>query len=129
DKLLSDQLNEILHAPQFQKLEATWRGLRYLVAETETGPMLKIKIFNASKAELLDDFERNAFDQNALWKKIYEHEYGMFGGVPFSSLLGDYEFTRSSQDMKLLEHMSTVAAGAHAPFLSAASPDLLDLAD
>jgi len=129
DKLLSDQLNEIMHAPQFQKLEATWRGLRYLVSETETGPMLKIKIFNASKAELLDDFERNAFDQNALWKKIYEHEYGMFGGVPFSSLLGDYEFTRSSQDMKLLEHMSTVAAGAHAPFLSAASPDLLDLAD
>jgi hypothetical protein len=91
--------------------------------------MLKIKVFNASKAELLDDFNSNAFDQNALWKKIYEHEYGMFGGVPFSAMLGDYEFTRSSQDIKLLEHMSTVAAGAHAPFLSAASPDLLDLGD
>jgi type VI secretion system protein ImpC len=129
DELVSGQLNEVLHAPQFQKLEATWRGLRFLVSETETGPMLKIKVFNASKAELLDDFNSNAFDQNALWKKIYEHEYGMFGGVPFSAMLGDYEFTRSSQDIKLLEHMSTVAAGAHAPFLSAASPDLLDLGD
>jgi len=129
DELLSAQLNEILHAPQFQKLESTWRGLRYLVSETETGPMLKIKIFNASKSELLDEFGRNAFDQNAIWKKIYEHEYGTFGGVPFSAILGDYQFTRSSQDIKLLQHMSTVAAGAHAPFLSGASPDLMDLGD
>jgi len=129
DELLSAQLNEILHAPQFQKLESTWRGLRYLVSETETGPMLKIKIFNASKSELLDEFGRNAFDQNAIWKKIYEHEYGTFGGVPFSAILGDYQFTRSSQDVKLLQHMSTVAAGAHAPFLTGASPDLMDLGD
>ncbi len=129
DELLSVQLNEILHAPAFQKLEATWRGLRYMVSETETGPMLKIKIFNATKAELLDDFSRDAFDQNVMWKKIYEHEYGMFGGVPFSAILGDYEFTKSSQDVKLLTHMSTVAAGAHAPFLTGASPDLLDIGD
>ena len=129
DELVSTQLNEVMHAEAFQKLEGTWRGLRFLVSETDTGPMLKIKIFNASKTELLDDFERNAFDQNALWKKIYEHEYGMFGGVPFSALLGDYGFSRSSQDIKLLRHMSTVAAGAHAPFLTGTSPDLLDIGD
>lgn len=129
DDFLSKQLNEILHHPDFQKLEGTWRGLRYLVSETETGPMLKIRIFNASKSELLDEFGRNAFDQNAIWRKVYEHEYGMFGGAPFSALLGDYEFTRSSQDIALLQHMSTVAAGAHAPFLTGASPNLLDIGD
>ena len=105
DELLSVQLNAIMHHEKFQKLESTWRGLKYLVSETETGPMLKIKIFNATKSELLDEFNRNAFDQNAIFKKIYEHEYGTFGGVPFSSILGDYEFTRSSQDIKLLQHM------------------------
>ena len=129
DELLSVQVNAIMHHEKFQKLESTWRGLKYLVGETETGPMLKIKIFNATKSELLDEFGRNAFDQSAVFKKIYEHEYGTFGGVPFSAILGDYEFTRSSQDIKLLQHMSTVAAAAHAPFLTGANPDLLDIGD
>jgi type VI secretion system protein ImpC len=129
DEALSLQLNEILHAPEFQKLEATWRGLKYLVSETETGPMLKIKIFNASKAALLDDFEENGFDQSALWTRVYEHEYGMYGGVPFSALVGDFAFGPGSQDVKLLQHMSTVAAGAHAPFLTGTAPEMLGVSD
>jgi type VI secretion system protein ImpC len=128
DHLLSIQLNEILHQPQFQKLEATWRGLRYLLDQSETSPMLKIRILNASKKELLRDLQRAAeFDQSAAFKKVYEEEFGIFGGEPFGALIGDYEFSKHPEDLELLEKMSQVAAAAHAPFLSAASPELLNL--
>lgn len=128
DHLLSIQLNEILHHPQFQKLEATWRGLKYLLDQSETSSMLKVRILNASKKELLRDLQRAAeFDQSALFKKVYEDEFGIFGGEPFGALIGDYEFTRHPEDIELLEKVSQVAAGAHAPFLSAASSELLNL--
>jgi type VI secretion system protein ImpC len=128
DQLLTRQLNEIMHAQEFQKLEASWRGLNYLVMQSETGTMLKIKVMNSSKDELRRDLERAAeFDQSALFKKTYEEEYGTFGGAPFGALLGDYEFTRHSQDLALLEKISNVAAAAHAPFISAASPELFNL--
>ncbi|HYP28090.1 MAG TPA: type VI secretion system contractile sheath large subunit [Blastocatellia bacterium] len=125
DRLLTAQLNEILHHEDYQKLEASWRGLHHLVFETETSPMLKIKVFNVSKKELLKDLEKAIeFDQSATFKKIYEEEFGTFGGAPFGALIGDYEFSNHPQDMLLLEKVAQVAAGAHAPFISAAAPQL-----
>jgi type VI secretion system protein ImpC len=128
DHLLSIQVNEILHHPQFQKLEGTWRGVKYLLSQSETSDKLKIKLFNANKKELLRDLQRAPeFDQSALFKKVYEEEYGMFGGAPFAALIGDYEFGRGPEDIELLERVSQVAAAAHAPFLSAATPELFNL--
>src|SRR5277367_4598378 len=128
DHLLSLQLNEILHHAQFQKLEGSWRGLKYLMDSSETGVGLKIRVLNVSKKELLRDIEKAPeFDQSALFKKIYEEEYGVFGGAPFASLVGDYEFGKHPEDMALLEGVSHVAAQAHAPFVSAAAADLLNL--
>jgi type VI secretion system protein ImpC len=122
DRLLSEQMNEIMHHEEFQKLEASWRGLHYLVKNSLTGVMLKIRVMSATKKELLKDFERALeFDQSSLFKKIYEEEYGTFGGAPYGALIGDYEFGTHPQDMALLEKLSQVAAAAHAPFLSAAS--------
>jgi len=123
DELLTDQLNEVMHTEDFQKLEASWRGLHYLVHQTETGDQLKIRVINATKEELVDDMtDAPDFDQSALWNKVYEEEYGMFGGEPYGLLVGDYEFTRHPQDVFLLGKISNVAAAAHAPFLSSASP-------
>ncbi|MCE2899872.1 MAG: type VI secretion system contractile sheath large subunit [Gemmatimonas sp.] len=128
DHLLSLQLNEILHHPEFQKLEGSWRGLQYLLKQSETGTMLKIKVLNVSKKDLLRDLQRAPeFDQSALFKKVYEEEYGVFGGTPFGALVGDYYFDKSGQDIELLEKVSQVAAAAHAPFISAASHEMLNL--
>jgi type VI secretion system protein ImpC len=128
DELLSRQLNEIMHAPEFQKLEASWRGLHYLVHQSETSTMLKIRLLNVSRQDLLRDLERaSEFDQSALFKKVYEEGYGVFGGEPIGALIGDYEFGRHPQDMALLEKVSNVAAAAHAPFIAAASPQLFNL--
>jgi type VI secretion system protein ImpC len=128
DHLLSLQLGVIMHHPEFQKLEASWRGLRYLLDNTETSPNLKIRVLNISKKELLRDQERAAeFDQSQVFKKIYQAEYDVFGGEPFAALIGDYQFGKHPDDLELLDKISHVAAAAHAPFLSSASPDLLDL--
>src|SRR5215204_7634633 len=130
DRLISAQLNEVMHAEEFQKLEASWRGLHHLVFESETGTMLKIRVMNASKKDLLKDMERAPeFDQSALFKKVYTEEFGTFGGAPFGALVGDYEFSRHPQDIALLEKISNVAAAAHAPFISAASPQLFNWDD
>jgi type VI secretion system protein ImpC len=128
DALISAQLNEVMHAAEFQKLEATWRGLKHLVDQTETGTMMKIKTFNTSKKDLGKDLERAAeFDQSAMFKKIYEEEYGVFGGSPFGLLVGDYEFGNHPEDLALLEKMSNVAAAAHAPFIAAANAKMFGL--
>lgn len=128
DKLISLQLNEVMHNESFQKLEATWRGIKYLLDSSETNDQLKIKLLNVSKTELLRDLQRAPeFDQSALFQKVYEEEYGVFGGAPFAALLGDYEFTRKPQDIELLEKVAQVASAAHAPFLSAASPEMMNL--
>jgi len=111
DELLTKQLNEIFHNPEFQRLEASWRGLHYFVMHTETGNMLKLRLLNITKKELLTDLEKAVeFDQSQLFKKIYEEEYGTFGGHPYTMLVGDYEFGRHPQDMSLLEKLSGVAA-------------------
>jgi type VI secretion system protein ImpC len=128
DHLISLQLNEVMHKPEFQKLEASWRGLRYLLDKTETSVNLKLKVFNCSKKELLRDLQRaSEFDQSAMFKKVYEEEFGVFGGHPFGALMGDYEFSKSPEDMELLEKVSQVASAAHAPFLTAANSSLFNL--
>jgi type VI secretion system protein ImpC len=128
DALISSQLNEVMHAPEFQKLEASWRGLHYLVHQSETSPQLKVKVFNISKKDLAKDLERAPeFDQSAMFKKVYEEEYGVFGGSPFGLLVGDYEIGNHPQDLAMLERMSNVAAAAHAPFISAADSKMFGL--
>lgn len=127
DRLLTDQLNAILHAPEFQALEGSWRGLRDLVFGTETGSNLKLRLLNVSKKDLLKDLETAVdHDASVLFKKIYEEEYGTYGGHPYSLLIGDYYFGRHPQDIALLERISRVAAAAHAPFITAAAPGLFD---
>jgi type VI secretion system protein ImpC len=128
DLHMSNQLNAILHAEDFRKLESTWRGLHYLVMRSETGSHLKIRVLNASQKELLKDLDlATDFDQSVLFKKVYEEEYGTFGGHPFSVLLGDYYFGRHPEHIKLLKMISNVAAAAHAPFISSAHPSLFDM--
>jgi type VI secretion system protein ImpC len=128
DHLLSIQLNEILHHETFQKLESAWRGLKYLLDQSETSAMMKIKVLNCSKKDLLRDLQRAPeFDQSAMFKKVYEEEFGVFGGHPFGALVGDYEFSKHPEDIELLEKISQVAAGAHAPFLTAAAPELINM--
>jgi hypothetical protein len=131
DRIVSLQLNEVMHADEFQKLEASWRGLHYLLAQSETSDQLRIKVLNVPKKELLRDLTKGAaaieFDQSQLFKKVYEEEFGVLGGAPFGALIGDYYFGRSGQDIELLDKISKVAAAAHAPFLTAASADMLNL--
>ncbi len=125
DRLVSSQMNEIMHHTDFQKLEGSWRGLHHMVRNSLTGTQLKIRVMSVTKKDLLKDFERALeFDQSSLFKKIYEEEYGTFGGAPYGALIGDFEFGNHPQDMALLEKMAEVAAAAHAPFLSAASSDM-----
>lgn len=127
DRLISVQLNEVMHHPDFQKLEGSWRGLNYLVMNSETGENLKIRVMNVSKKDLLKDMEKAAeFDQSTLFKKIYEEEYGTFGGAAYGTFIGDYEFGNNPQDMSLLEKISEVAAASHAPFIAAAAPTMFN---
>src|SRR5262249_506626 len=128
DKKLTVQLNEVMHDPGFQKMESTWRGLHYLVHQSETGDMLKIRVLNVTKKELSKDLEKaSEFDQSALFKKIYEEEYGQYGGEPFGLLVGDYDFDYLSQDVGLLQKISNVAAAAHAPFVAGSAPRMFGL--
>lgn len=128
DQLLTQQMNVVIHHPKFQQLEAAWRGLHYLVTQTKTNKQLLIKIFCATRSELQQDLEKAIeFDQSHLFKQIYEEEFGTLGGAPFSILIGDYEFSHSARDIALLQHLGNVAACAHAPLISAASPELFDI--
>ncbi|WP_224983052.1 type VI secretion system contractile sheath large subunit [Geomonas agri] len=125
DRLIGDQVNEIIHHPEFRKLEASWRGLSYFVHQAETGSNLKIRVLNASKQDIAKDMEKAAeFDQSTLFKKIYEEEFGSFGGASYGCLVGDYEFGNTPQDLSLLTRMSEVAAAAHAPLITSASSPL-----
>lgn len=128
DRLLSVQLSEVMHAPEFQRMESTWRGLEYLCKESNTGSTIKIKALHAAKREIVRDFKNaSEFDQSALFKKVYEEEFGTFGGAPFGALVGDFEITRQPEDMYFIEQMSHVAAAAHAPFITSASPEIIGL--
>lgn len=125
DRKLSEQVNLILHHADFQQLEGAWRGLHYLVNNTETDEMLKIRVMNISKTDLgktLKRYKGTAWDQSPLFKRVYEEEYGQFGGEPFGCLVGDYYFDHSPPDVELLGEMAKVSAAAHTPFIAAASP-------
>ena len=130
DGVISRQLNYILHHPEFQALEASWRGLHYLVLNSETGSGLKIRVLNASFDELYKDLDKAVeYDQSTLFKLIYEDEYGTFGGEPYGLLVGDYELGRSAKDIIFAEKISNLAAAAHAPFISSAYAKLFDIED
>ena len=125
DEKLSTQLNAVMHHPDFQKLEGTWRGLNYLVMNSETSAMLKIKVLNVSKRDLFNDVDKAVeFDQSQIFKKLYENEFGTPGGEPYGALIGDYEFINHPEDIDLLGKMSNVAAAAFCPFVAAADPKL-----
>jgi type VI secretion system protein ImpC len=125
DAALSKQLAAILHHPDFQKLEGTWRGLHYLVMNSETSANLKIKMLNVSKRDLFKDVDKAVeFDQSQIFKKMYENEFGSPGGEPYGTLIGDYEFSNHPEDVELLSKMSNVAAAAFCPFVTAPSPKL-----
>ena len=130
DKKLSDQINQILHQEDFQKLEGAWRGLHYMVNNTETDETLKIRVMNISKSDLgktLKRYKGTNWDQSPIFKKIYEEEFGQFGGEPFGCLVGDYHFDQSAPDVELLGEMAKVAAGAHAPFITGVSPTVMQM--
>jgi type VI secretion system protein ImpC len=125
DATMSKQLAAVMHAPEFLKLEGTWRGMHYLVMNSETCATLKIKVLNIPKKELQKDLERAIeFDQSQMFKKMYEYEFGMPGGEPYGALVGDYEFTNHPDDIGMLSKMSNIAAAAFCPFLTAAAPKL-----
>jgi type VI secretion system protein ImpC len=130
DQRLSEQVNQILHHNDFQQLENSWRGLHYLVHNTETDEMLKIKVFNISKKELgqnLKRFKGTLWDQSPIFKKVYEEEYGQFGGEPYGCLVGDYFFDHQPGDVQMLRQISQIAAAAHSPFITAPAPSLLGM--
>ncbi|WCK68462.1 type VI secretion system contractile sheath large subunit [Agrobacterium tumefaciens] len=130
DRTISEQLAAIMQAPEFAKLEGTWRGLNYLVKNSETSVNLKIRVMNAGKRELARDLEKAVeFDQSRLFKAIYEDEFGTPGGEPLGAIIGDYEFDNSFDDVQLLQGVSSIAAAAFAPFISAASPHMFGFED
>jgi type VI secretion system protein ImpC len=128
DQKLTDQVNQIIHSEPFQKVESAWRGLHYLVNNTETDETLKIRVMNISKNELnktLKKYKGTAWDQSAIFKKLYEEEYGQFGGEPYGALVADYYFDNSGPDVDLLTQIAKVAAAAHAPFIAGADPAVM----
>jgi type VI secretion system protein ImpC len=130
DKKLSAQMNAIMHAPEFQQIEGAWRGLAYLIFQSETDAMLKIRVMNISKSELyrhLRQFPNAAWDQSTLFKKIYEEEFGQLGGQPYGCLVGDYNFSHLPTDVQLLRDLSKIAGAAHAPFFAAADSTLMGM--
>ena len=130
DRKLSEQINLIIHHPDFQQLEGTWRGLSYLVNNTETDEMLKIRVINLNKKDLtktLKKYKGTAWDQSPLFKKMYEDEFGTPGGEPYGCLVGDYYFDHTPQNVQILDGMAKIAASAHAPFISASDPGLMNM--
>ncbi len=130
DRKLTEQINAIMHHAEFQQLEGAWRGLHHLVNNTETDEMLKIKVMNISKKDLgktLKKFKGTAWDQSPIFKKLYEEEYGQFGGEPYGCIVGDYHFDQSPPDVELLGELAQVAAAIHAPFITGSAPTALQM--
>ena len=128
DESLSNQMSEILHNDNFQKLEGSWLGLYNLVGGTDTGPQLKIKVVDFNKKDLQKQFTDVAsVDSSSFFKTIYQEEYGTSGGEAYGLLIGDYEFSNSDSDINLLTYMGETAAACHAPFIAAAGPGMFEL--
>lgn len=130
DKKMSEQLNVVMHHPEFQQLEGAWRGLSYLINNTEVDEMLKVRVMNISKKEVgrtLQRYKGVGWDQSPIFKKVYEEEYGQFGGQPYGCLVGDYQFDHTPPDVEFLREMSKVSAAAHVPFIAGASPTVMQM--
>jgi type VI secretion system protein ImpC len=130
DAKLAQQINLIIHHPEFQQLEGSWRGLHYLVNNTETDEMLKIRVLSISKNELgktIKRYKGTAWDQSPLFKKVYEQEFGQLGGEPYGCLVGDYHFDHSPPDVEILAGMAQISAAAHAPFIAGAAPSSMQM--
>jgi type VI secretion system protein ImpC len=130
DEKLTAQVNELLHAEEFQKIESAWRGLSYLVFNSETDANLKIRVLNVSKSEIYRNlrlYPDARWDQSPLFKQIYEFEFGQLGGEPFGCLIGDYYFSHAPTDVQLLRDLSKIAGSAHAPFFAGADPMLMGM--
>src|SRR3984893_10144200 len=130
DHTLTEQINLILHHERFQQLEGAWRGLQYLVSNTESDEMLKIRVLNISKKDLgrtLKKYKGVAWDQSPLFKRLYEEEYGQLGGEPYGCLVGDYHFDHTPPDVELLGQIAQISAASHAPFVAAAAPSLMGM--
>ncbi|AXK63780.1 type VI secretion system contractile sheath large subunit [Burkholderia sp. IDO3] len=130
DRKLSEQINLILHHEEFQRLESAWRGLHYLVSNTETDEKLKIRFIDVSKEEMrrtMKRFKGMTWDQSPLFKQIYEEEYGQLGGEPYGCLVADYHFDHTPADVDLLASIAKVAAASHAPFITGAAPSVLQM--
>ncbi|HTU59302.1 MAG TPA: type VI secretion system contractile sheath large subunit, partial [Polyangiales bacterium] len=130
DQQLSDQVNEIIHAPEFQQIESAWRGLNYLVMNSETDANLKLRFMNVGKRELLNNlrlYPGARWDQSPLFKQVYEQEFGQLGGQPLGAMVADYEFTHEPTDVQLMRALSKVAASAHMPLFAAAGPNLMGM--
>lgn len=130
DKKLSLQVDAVLHHPDFHKMESTWRSLKFFVDRTDFRENIKIEVFNVNKEQLLEDFEdAPEVPKSGLYKTVYTAEYGQFGGKPYAAIVGNYELGAGPQDMKLLQYMASVAAMAHAPFITAAGPNFFGVVD
>ena len=130
DQKMTEQINHVLHHPEFQRLEGAWRGLHYLVSNTETDELLRIRVLPATKKELARNLKRYkgvAWDQSPLFKKVYEQEYGQFGGEPFGCLVGDYHFDHSPPDVEMLGELARIGAAAHSPFIAGAAPSVMQM--
>jgi type VI secretion system protein ImpC len=130
DRKLSEQVNLIMHHEDFQQLESAWRGLHYLVNNTETDETLKIRVMNISKKELgrtLRRYKGVGWDQSPFHKRLYEEEYGQFGGEPYGCLVGDYHFDHSPQDVEMLGELAKNGAAAHCPFIAGAAPSVMQM--
>lgn len=130
DRKLTEQINLVIHDEAFQKVESTWRGLHYLVSNTETDEKLKLRVMDISKTDLhrtLKRYKGTAWDQSPLFKRVYEEEYGQLGGEPYGCLVADYYFDHTPPDVELLQSLSKVAASAHAPFIAGASPVVMQM--
>ncbi len=130
DEKLTAQMNEVLHAPEFQQLESAWRGLHYLVFNSETDATLKIRVLNVGKRELYNDLKKYPgakWDQSRLFKALYEEEFGALGGEPYGALVADFQFSHLPTDIQLMRDLSKIAAAAHAPMIAGADPSLMGL--
>ena len=131
DEKLSAQMNELLHAPEFQQLESAWRGLNYLVFNSETDASLKIRVMNVGKMELYRNLKNNypgaRWDQSPLFKAVYESEFGTLGGEPYGALIADFSFSHNAVDVQLLRDLSKIASASLAPLVTGADPNLLGM--
>jgi type VI secretion system protein ImpC len=130
DKRLSLQVNEILHHPALQKLESTWRGLKFMIDRTDFRENIKVEMLSVSKEDLLTDFEdAPEITKSGLYRTVYSNEYGVFGGKPYGLLVGNYDFGPGPQDVELLRKFGSVAAMSHAPFISNAGAEFFGETD